>query len=210
VSLEHVTEHEAEALARLALQYVGKPRLEALLRSYVGQVQALEDALWQLATLRSVDTAEGWFLDALGAIVGAERHGLNDADYRAIVRATIRANVSDGGVEDIYAVAVAALGAPAAPAARLRAYAPASFVLWLLVPPAFDPRLLADLVMRATDAGVGAQVVAPTAPLGVANPASFQLAAADDAPAYAELRGFTSAVDPSLGVGRLARAFDHR
>ena len=96
-------------LSRLAEEF-RKPRISKLFGGIGAQYQALEDAAWQLYTLRSVDTAEGWVLDVLGKLVGERRQGSPDADYRIRVRARIRANLSDGTIEDVLAVFKLLLG----------------------------------------------------------------------------------------------------
>jgi hypothetical protein len=98
-------DHVAEALARLPMQFRGKPRIEAFVRATTSSLQALEDASVQLLTAWVLDTAIGAQLDQLGVIVGQPRDGLSDADYRRILRARIAANRSDGIVEDLIQVA---------------------------------------------------------------------------------------------------------
>ena len=76
-----------------------------LLTALVTPHQPLEDAWQQLRLLRSVDTAVGVQLDMIGEIVGQERGGMVDDDYRRFVRARIAANISDGRVFDLIKVA---------------------------------------------------------------------------------------------------------
>jgi hypothetical protein len=76
-----------------------------LLRAIVGSVQTLEDAFQQLLTERGVDTAVGAQLDVLGRIVGQERAGMLDDDYRRLVRARISVNRSKGTIADVISVA---------------------------------------------------------------------------------------------------------
>lgn len=111
--MDHITTHAEDALDRLAEQYRGKPKIKSLLDSLCEQVQSTEDALWQLLTETTVDTAVGDALDVLGKIVGERRDGAADADYRIRVRARIRANLSNGTVEDVLAVLRALLGSSA-------------------------------------------------------------------------------------------------
>lgn len=75
-----------------------------LLLSFAGDIQAVEDTLQQLYTLRSIDAATGVQLDMLGKIVGQFRGGMIDADYRRIIRAKISVNRSKGTVADILKV----------------------------------------------------------------------------------------------------------
>lgn len=97
--------HLAAALARLPQQFRGKTKIEALLTALVTPCSAIEDALWQLLVERGVESAIGVQLDQLGVVVGQERGGLSDADYRRYIRARVAANRSRGNFEDLIRVA---------------------------------------------------------------------------------------------------------
>lgn len=64
----------------------------------------IESALWQLLTQRSISTAVGSQLDAIGKLVGQARNGLSDADYARYINARIATNNSKGRVEDLITV----------------------------------------------------------------------------------------------------------
>jgi hypothetical protein len=104
VSLD-VVDHEAAALARLPEYLKDKPKLAALLAAYTAQCNDLETALQELLTQRAIDTAVGDQLDDLGVIVGQERGGLADADYRRYLRARVATNKSRGTIADILKIA---------------------------------------------------------------------------------------------------------
>lgn len=97
--------HVARALARLPQQFRGKAKIEALLSALASPAQDLENALWDLLTLRGVMTASGVWLDKLGALVGQARGGLSDAAYRLYIRARVATNRSRGTVADLIAIA---------------------------------------------------------------------------------------------------------
>jgi len=97
-------DHVTNALARLVEQFK-LPTIQALAAVLVAPVQSIEDALQQLYSERGVDTALGDQLDALGGIVGQDRGGLSDDDYRRYIRARIATNKSRGRVEDLITVA---------------------------------------------------------------------------------------------------------
>lgn len=78
--------------------------IEKLLACVIAPDQDIENALQQLKAYRFVDTAEGAQLDIIGRIVGQEREGLGDDDYRRYIRARIAANNSDGTTEDLITV----------------------------------------------------------------------------------------------------------
>jgi hypothetical protein len=125
--LVHVTDHETRGLARLIQQFQGKPRIASLLRAPLAQVQDLEDALWSLLAGRALSTAVGVQLDGLGQIVGEGRVGLGDDDYRALIRARIVANRSDGQGDTLLRLARLVLGTTVT--LRLREYPPASVLV---------------------------------------------------------------------------------
>jgi hypothetical protein len=100
---EQITDHADRAVDRLGLQY-RKPKIEALVRAFMGPVQELEDTLWAMYTERFVSTAVGAQLDLIGRIVGQERLGYDDDGYRRLVRARIAANRSDGIVADLVTI----------------------------------------------------------------------------------------------------------
>ena len=74
-------------------------KLRNLLKIFVKQIQELENVIYDLYTLRYIDTAFGYQLDRLGDIVGIVRYGLNDEDYRNRIYAQIILNASNGQPE---------------------------------------------------------------------------------------------------------------
>lgn len=101
-----ITDHVVQALARRSQQFKNKTKYENLLSALTQEVQPMEDALWQLFTERTIDTAIGAQLDDIGLIVGQLREGLSDSDYRRLVRARISVNNSQGLVADLIGVSV--------------------------------------------------------------------------------------------------------
>jgi hypothetical protein len=104
MALTYISDRVERALARLPQQHKDKANIRALVSALVGPAQAIEDAIWQLYTLRRVDTAEGVQLDLLGDVVGQPRDGLSDDDYRRYIRARIATNRSLGVVEDLIKI----------------------------------------------------------------------------------------------------------
>lgn len=150
--LSHRTNHVEAGLARLVEQLKDKPKLFALVSALLVQVQGVEDALWQLYTLRSIDTAEGHALDVIGKIVDEPRNAFDDAAYRQHIRARIRASLSSGTVRDILRV-FACFGLTS----TIERQAPAGFVLRMLdaVPSTRVP-ILRRFLSEAKAAGVRA------------------------------------------------------
>lgn len=99
-----ITTHPANAVARLPSQFVGKPNIEALITDAVTPATDVENALWELFTERTIDTAVGSQLDVIGKIVGQPRNGETDTIYRQRLRARIAANRSHGNAEDLISV----------------------------------------------------------------------------------------------------------
>lgn len=96
VELTHTTTHVVDGQAKLLEVFKDKPRILALLASYLGQVQALEDVFWDLFLARWIDTSAGVQLDVIGRIVGEKRQGSLDDEYRAFLRARVKVNRSLG------------------------------------------------------------------------------------------------------------------
>lgn len=99
-----VPDHVLEAIKRLPQQF-RKPRIENVLRAFVGPSQPIESALWQLLTQRFITTAIGVQLDFIGTIVGQPRLGLDDDSYRRYIRARVAAHKSRGTTEELIKVA---------------------------------------------------------------------------------------------------------
>lgn len=96
-----ITDHAERGVARLIERY-RQPKISALLASWLGEVQQLEDALYLQLT-------EGLTrqLDVLGRIVGQPRDGRTDEVFLAWIRARIQVNRSSGKTTQLIAVAKA-------------------------------------------------------------------------------------------------------
>lgn len=109
---EHILDHEARALARMLQQDKGKAKLEGFIAACVSPIQAVEDALWQLLVERGVDVAVGAQLEVIGFLVGQDRNGQLDADYRRFVKAKISVNKSRGLMNELIAITKLVLDNP--------------------------------------------------------------------------------------------------
>jgi len=96
--------HTAEAKALLVEQYKGKPKIEALLASWVDELQEVEDVLFDLFDAFLLDNAVGDQLDFIGKMVGELRKNRSDADYRLFIKARIAINRSNGKPEEILSI----------------------------------------------------------------------------------------------------------
>jgi len=100
MTLTEKTTHVDEAVLLPVEYFRGKPKLAAFLTAFVNQLQELEAVFFDLLEERWLDSAIGAQLDGLGFIVGTERLGLDDTDFRAAIRARIRLNLSSGTIPD--------------------------------------------------------------------------------------------------------------
>jgi len=151
--LFEITNHCALAKAKLLEQFKTKPRIESILCDvYIAQVQDLETALYDLITERTLDNAVGAQLDILGEVIGQGRLGLDDDDYRALLKARVLANRSDGQAETLIGIMVLVYGVGAD--ITLTEPDPASVRIVVLTESVFDPEILFGVLMDAKSAGV--------------------------------------------------------
>lgn len=85
----------------MLLQFRGQPNITGVLRSYLTQIQEIEDVGISLISSRYVDNAIGAQLDGVGRIVGEPRAGRTDVDYRVAIKGRIRGNAANSRIEDI-------------------------------------------------------------------------------------------------------------
>lgn len=104
MALTHRLDHAAKALERLMEQLKPVPGLTKMLNAFNVQIQALEDAFWQLYTERWLSVAEGVQLDAIGKILAEPRDGSDDEPYRERLRAKIRVLRSSGTAPNILTI----------------------------------------------------------------------------------------------------------
>lgn len=156
-SLAQITNYEAEAVTRPLEQYQNRPRLLALLLSFVRRCQEIENAAWDVILKRMIDNAQNAQLDTIGKLVGQIRNGQDDATYRVYITARIRINRSHGHPDDVIQV----LQLIESTAFQYTEYSPASAVVSYLTPPNTSPTLLLSLAKLAIDAGVKLFLIAP-------------------------------------------------
>lgn len=99
--IDAITTMTADALDRLASQYKGKERVEALISAFTDNGQLIENVIQDFLEDRTVDTAVGDQLDIIGAIVGETRQGRGDDEYRLAILSRIAINTSEGTPEEI-------------------------------------------------------------------------------------------------------------
>ena len=100
----YIPNHRAVAIARLLAQYKDKPRIVSIVRALAAGAQATEDDIFGLLVSTTFTAATNNDLDQWGALVGEDRAGLNDADYRRMIGARILANRSRGTRDELIKI----------------------------------------------------------------------------------------------------------
>jgi hypothetical protein len=101
MALTEKLNHVAEALDNLVQQFKGSGNLALFITSWVNEVQELEGMWFDLLENRWIATAVGAQLDGLGSIVGEDRQGRPDAEYRVAIIARVGINIGSGTPEQI-------------------------------------------------------------------------------------------------------------
>jgi hypothetical protein len=153
-------DHADRGPLRLLEQFKEKPLLEALLRSYLTQIQNVEDCAWEVIYARNIETGVGDQLDKIGEIVGRERLGLEDDEYRLAIRCQIRINRSSGKPTDIQVITEMTLDD--AWTFEYREFYPARIQITIVELVTFSLRLLLDNLRAAKMGGVALDIVYST------------------------------------------------
>jgi hypothetical protein len=99
-----ITDHAAQARARLGLWFKNSTALHSLTDAFSEQVQDLEDSGVDMLALFDIDAQTGDGLDTIGAVVNEPRAGATDANYRVAIRSKIALIYSSGTPDEIIAV----------------------------------------------------------------------------------------------------------
>lgn len=146
-----VLDHAAAGLARLTDRWRGLPVIEALLTSYLVEVQAIEDAAAELLAL-TIDTAADDQLAQYGVLLSTTNPGVEKVIYRRLLRGAAAAIGSSGGGDEL--LAVLAEIADVGEAFGLTEYFPASVVVEPEEAPAVPTSALHAVLRRAVAGGV--------------------------------------------------------
>lgn len=98
-----IPDHKDQAVANLLLQ-LRQPRITSLARALAEGAQTMEDELFGLIVNRELGAATGASLEQWGAVVGEQRGGLTDAEYRRFIEARILANNSGGSTDEMIKI----------------------------------------------------------------------------------------------------------
>jgi len=157
-------DHVQAGLALLLSQFQDKPRLAALISSYLRRVQELDDAAIEVLIARLIDNAVNEQLRVIGRIVGQPNEGSWDDDtYRLFIKARIRANKSNGHGDDVIDV----INLVEAADFVLSEVYPAAMYVEFGPPTDADPIILIELARRAKASGVRLQLLAGESEVGI-------------------------------------------
>lgn len=163
MTLSEKTNHVSEAIDNLIAQFKDKPNFQAFITSFVNQVQELEVALNDLITERTLDTAIGEQLDGIGEILGEDRQGRNDDDYRTALRAKVLLNIGSGTPEEIIEMISYLTDGKSN---EVTEYFPAAFTLFVLGALTFTEAFNANVALQSgKPAGVLAHLIYGESPV---------------------------------------------
>lgn len=124
--LAYIPDHRDRALRSVPSHLSGALRIGALVGGIGQSVQGVEDEIFGVYTGTTLGASVGAALDQWGALVGEDREGADDADYRRFIRARILASRATGTRDDLLRVWALITGG----AARIVDCPPALFYLW--------------------------------------------------------------------------------
>ena len=112
MSITKINNFDELARTRMLQQFKAEcsPNLDNLVNIFIQEIQEIEDQLFELLDKRNVVDAEGAQLDILGDIVGINREGRDDTEYRAAIQVQIQVN-NTGGQEPAIAALLGVLTA---------------------------------------------------------------------------------------------------
>ena len=89
-------DHVEQGLDRLTSVFSESEKLKAFLASFLRQLEEVEESLIDLSKQKDLTTITGVWLDYIGYIVGEDRAGRDDEEYRQALQLKIAINKSDG------------------------------------------------------------------------------------------------------------------
>lgn len=158
MTIERVTSHVEDGLDLFLEQFKNRPRFAGWLKSYLRQVQLLDDAIYDVIVARLIDRAVGAQLDQIGRLVGERRKDRDDPTYRIFIRARILINRSNGTTPELLAI----LALVTETHFTFAEYQPATWGIEFDEEPEYDPLLLYTMLHQAKAGGVNLHFVSPT------------------------------------------------
>lgn len=102
--VDQITDHDDRMKELLIQQFKEQPNFQKMIDALAVGIQELEDVSNDMLEDRSINTAIGVQLDFLGELVGEDRLGRTDDDYRSAIRVRISINTSKGTPEDLISI----------------------------------------------------------------------------------------------------------
>lgn len=143
----------ARGVSRLIVAFQSKPRIVALLTSYLKQVQDVKTAAYDFYADRMLSSGNITtdLLNKLGKLVGQNREGFDNDTYKLLITARIAANRSDGKRETL--IRITSLLVPNT-LILLQQFNPQSMIIIPQGPVSFDPYFIAQqFLQKAAAAG---------------------------------------------------------
>lgn len=134
-------------------QFKDSKNLLLLIDSYSNQISEYENMVFDLLNKRiNIDKSEGKQLDNIGSLIGVDREGATDSDFRILLKSTIGINGSSGTIESILSFIKSLTGSNSE---VLENSFPAFFEINVQDEISFNPLRLFTLLLLAKPAGVG-------------------------------------------------------
>lgn len=124
--LVYVPDWAERAEARLLVPW-RKPKIRALIRALGTGAQTHEDQCMDLIASTGLEEATGHALEQWGDLVGEQKLGLSDTEYRQFIRARMLVNRCSGTVDELLEILALAAGPDAS--AYHTSVPPATYVL---------------------------------------------------------------------------------
>lgn len=151
------TNRVTEAQDSLIDQFKDQTTIDAFVQAIVEQDQDLEASLFEVLNETTLANAVGQQLDNLGQVIGVEREGKTDADYRIRLAAKIALNIGSGTLPQIIDIIVNIVDDPANTIIAEENYpAEVSFETQEAIT---NGEEIAAIVQEAKPAGVGATFI---------------------------------------------------
>lgn len=104
MSISHIENLLELVQGKQLSQFKGLTNWDKMLSLFCHFMQEAEDNIYDLVISRMLDNANDAQLDQWGAVIGELREGEADSAYRNIIKARIRANSSNGNIEDLLII----------------------------------------------------------------------------------------------------------
>lgn len=168
-----IADHAGDAVDRLPQRYkdpaktwtgfwAGNPQAtawETVIRAFSGPAQEIESIMQSMLSGRTLSGSTGVNLDRIGQIVGEERQGRVDDDYRTAIYAQIAENNSDTTARDLLNI-VALFVDDELDNVKIGETFPAAIRVYVYVTgTVLDPQALTDSLSSAKAAGVKLEVI---------------------------------------------------